>query len=198
MESVMSTDGLKYYKRLKIYKSSTGNVVFNPETLEARSYDWWVFVSKIKGKVVFNNYPYSTSTGGHQRAVKKLLQTLGIKIDVTVSVRQSLNDISHEALAPLYRNLAELQVANKRRGVKADTIKYRNERISEIEDSITVLRSLGAKFSQASKKRVKEEVLRDEAYRLERMRKESEEKREYTRLARKEAKDILNNSFINV
>lgn len=82
---------MRWYSRLKVYKAS--NVSFSPETLEARSYDWWVFVKRINGKVVFNWHSYSNSTRKHQYKVYDLLKQLGIKIDVTVDTRASLSGV---------------------------------------------------------------------------------------------------------
>lgn len=75
---------MKYFSRANIYKAS--NVTFNSETMDAFSYDWWRFVAKIDGKVVFNNYRYSVTTAGHQRKVERLLQNLGIKVDVFLQI----------------------------------------------------------------------------------------------------------------
>lgn len=80
---------MKYYKRLKIYKAP--NVTFNPETLEAFSYEWWKFVAKIEGKIVFNNYSYSQSTSKHQIKVRRLLDQLGIKIDISMPLPNSID-----------------------------------------------------------------------------------------------------------
>lgn len=73
---------MKYYKRLKLYKAS--NVTFDPATCRAYSYDWWRFVDRVDGKVVFNNHRYSNSTAKHQSKVHGLLRELGIKIDLYV------------------------------------------------------------------------------------------------------------------
>lgn len=62
---------MKYYSRLKMYKAS--NVTFDPIKEEARSYDWWIFVKRINGHLVFNNYWYSYSTLKHQRKVRKIV-----------------------------------------------------------------------------------------------------------------------------
>lgn len=95
---------MKYFKRAGIYKAS--NVSFDPKLIEARSYDWWVFVKVIKGKVVFNSFRYSNTTSRHQSKVRSLMRELGIKVDLEVSTRLSLN--SHEAgrdiLIGLYHN----------------------------------------------------------------------------------------------
>lgn len=87
---------LKYYKRAGVYKNSTGSNKFNPETLEAHSYDWWKYVAKIDGKVVFNNYSYSVTTSGHQSAMRSLLSELGIKIDLFIEAPQGLDKLCQE------------------------------------------------------------------------------------------------------
>jgi hypothetical protein len=80
---------MKYFTRLKIYKAS--NVTFNPETVSAISYDWWQFVRKIDGKIVFNSYRYSVTTAKHQRQVRQLLNELGLVIHLDVRTRKSLD-----------------------------------------------------------------------------------------------------------
>ena len=80
---------MKYYKRLKIWKGAS--VTFNPETCEAHSYKWWLFVAKVKNKVIFNNYRYSVSTSNHQNKVKRLLAQLGVKIDFYAEFPQGID-----------------------------------------------------------------------------------------------------------
>jgi hypothetical protein len=82
---------MKYMKRSKVYKAS--NVEFNPETKIALSYNWWQFVKPINGKLVFNNYSYSSTTRGHQYETKRLLETLGYKIDIMIESPRGLQDI---------------------------------------------------------------------------------------------------------
>jgi len=82
----------KYMKRSNIYKAS--NVSFNPSTMEAYSYDWWKFVTVIEGKTVFNNYKYSVTTARHQWNVRRLMETLGISIDLMVRTNMSLSKFS--------------------------------------------------------------------------------------------------------
>lgn len=83
-------NNLKYIKRDKIYTNSTRTCTFNPLTLEALSYRWWVFVKKIDGLTVFNNYRYSVTTARHQRKIRNLLKELKIKIDLKVTTKLSL------------------------------------------------------------------------------------------------------------
>lgn len=81
---------MKHMKRKNVYQCSNYNCVFDPKTNTATSYSWWVFVSQIEGKVVFNNYRYSNSTSKHQSKVRRLLDSLNIKIDVELPVPQGL------------------------------------------------------------------------------------------------------------
>jgi hypothetical protein len=71
---------MKYFKRSGLYKAS--NVTFSADKIEAFSYGWWRFVGVVEGKVIFNNYGYSNSTRRHQWKVRRLMQDLGIKIDI--------------------------------------------------------------------------------------------------------------------
>jgi hypothetical protein len=79
---------MKYYSRLKVYKAS--NVMFNPEQIHATSYDWWIFVKVINGYVVFNWHSYSNSTRKHQYKVSRVMESLGIQVDLTIDTRLSL------------------------------------------------------------------------------------------------------------
>lgn len=83
---------MKYMEQLGEYRAS--NVRFSPETEEATSYDWWTFVRRIDGSLVFNEYPYSPTTMRHQAKVRSLLQDLGLSVDITVSFRDSLSGFS--------------------------------------------------------------------------------------------------------
>lgn len=84
---------MKHYKKTNLYKAS--NVTFDPTKIEATSYNWWLFVKRIKGKTVFNSYRYSVSTSKHQAKVRSLMSQLGIKIDRYVQVVDGLQCISN-------------------------------------------------------------------------------------------------------
>lgn len=77
---------MKFMKRSKIYQASNYNVTFSPEKMEAFSYRWWKFVGVVEGKVIFNNYRYSNSTSKHQSKVRRVLEQLGIKIDLMLPI----------------------------------------------------------------------------------------------------------------
>jgi hypothetical protein len=128
---------MKYYSRLKLYKAS--NVYFNPETCQAYSYNWWRFVDRIKGKVVFNGYTYSSSTSKHQSKVRSVLASKGIKIDFYIEAPRGLQDLD-AALAYTYRQYfeAKAKLLNPKRLKKLDAEKkrdvlYYKERIKEIK-----------------------------------------------------------------
>lgn len=80
---------LKKLKTNNIYKAS--NVVFDADKIEAFSYDWWQFVTKVDDIIFFNEYKYSISTQGHQRKVLATLNHLGFgKAIHYVNTRDSL------------------------------------------------------------------------------------------------------------
>lgn len=188
--------GFKYRPRLKLWQDGKNNY-FNPETFEAVSYNWWTYVTKIKGKVVFNAYPYSPTTQNHQSEMRKLLKHLQIKIDVTVSMRESLGSFHSEALEGLYRALFTVEVEGKtarKPGVYVETQRQwyasRAEAVKALKDSIRTCRQLGAKFSRAEIKAVKKEVERQNESRLERARKQRTEAAELRKKLKPQVNDL--------
>ena len=81
---------MKLMKRSNIYQSSNYNCTFDPNKVEAFSYKWWKFVGVVEGKVIFNDYRYSKSTSKHQSKVRRLLQDLGIHIDISMPIPKGL------------------------------------------------------------------------------------------------------------
>jgi len=75
---------MKYYKKLKKYKASNVSLTVEPK-LEAYSYNWWLFVVRYKGLVIFNDTNYSNPTCKHQSKVRGVLYDLGIKIDIELN-----------------------------------------------------------------------------------------------------------------
>lgn len=62
---VTKVGGLTWKSKKGVYEAA--NVFFNRDTTEAYSYNWWLFVARINGKVVFNDYSYSPTTRKHQQ-----------------------------------------------------------------------------------------------------------------------------------
>lgn len=158
------TKSMKWRPKLKVYGG--GKNTFDPESFEARSYNWWVYVKKIKGKVVFNDHNYSMTTCGHQCDMRRLLKELGIKIDLVVDMRSSLSSFNSEALEPLYREMYQLEIEMNRRGSKADTNAKRVKRIEALKDSVKVARKLGAEFSKDDMARLKTNLVNAETSRV--------------------------------
>jgi hypothetical protein len=129
---------MKYYKRLKLYKAS--NVTFNPETMVAYSYGWWEFVKVIDGKVVFNNYYYSTSTCKHQSKVMGLLSELGIKIDMTIECPGGLQNLQSAVehytyeIKELERKIAAPRTHKKKNEERKRHIDQLHEILTEINN----------------------------------------------------------------
>jgi len=79
----------RYLSRTNELKSS--NFTMDLTTLEARSYNWWVFVRKVNGKVIFNHTTYSQTTCKHQN---KALTVLNYEYDLRLKfTRKSLSDL---------------------------------------------------------------------------------------------------------
>lgn len=141
---------LNWQVRNKIFKGYNNKCTFDPVTMQAYSYKHWRFVDVIKGKVVFNNYGYSNTTSGHQWAVKSLLNSLGIKIDLEIEMHSSLSCFKNEALPALYEKLADFEVIVNRKGSRDETKKRYNDAILEVKSKIAKARLLGAKCSKDS------------------------------------------------
>lgn len=135
---------MKYYSRLQVYKAS--NVQFNPQLIQATSYNWWTFVKIIKGQIVFNDYGYSNSTRKHQAKVKALMNDLGIKIDVFVKVPQGLQnqDWSKDALSLLSNETKTLFDLIHKKGTKKVKNAERMIRLAQIATEIEQIKRLAA------------------------------------------------------
>jgi hypothetical protein len=180
---------MKYYKRLKLYKSS--NLVFDPEKIEAYSYGHWKFVTKIKNKVIFNWFRYSASTHKHQCKVSHLLRELKIKIDLYVYDYSGLGKTGlslSSCLNYFYENLFLSEIKIKRSKNKYKLKSYKNN-IKIYKKSIKSLRKLGAKLSKEDIKKIKNKIIENENLRLKILR----EKRQLIKEKRDVLKPELNN-----
>lgn len=149
--------GMVYRKRAGIFKNSTGTVSFDPKAMEAYSYEWWLFVAKIKGKVVFNSYSYSPTTSGHQSAVRRLLESLGIKIDLEIQARQGLQDLE-SALSDYESELKDLQAKLASKRTKAEVNERRAVRVKEIVKAMKFIQGTQSKAILKSIATVSESV----------------------------------------
>jgi hypothetical protein len=117
---------MKFHNKSKTYKAS--NVSFDAVRVKAYSYDWWVFVDVIGGKVVFNSYNYSNSTCKHQYKVRRLMRELDIKIDLEIEVPRGLQDLS--SAVEYYTN--EIQ------NLKAQIEKPRSQKAKNLERQVQI------------------------------------------------------------
>src|SRR6266700_3622119 len=131
--------GLSYYPKLKVWKAS--NVAYCPETETATSYDWWVFVKRINGKLIFNNYSYSNTTNRHQHKVNIFLSQKEIKIDHFIHAPQVLKNLSRAISHYKYMiNKLQKEIDNP----KSREIKNQKRRliIKEFEKSLKIIKLL--------------------------------------------------------
>lgn len=84
---------MKYYKKAGIYKNSTGSCTYSPEREEAHSYNWWCFLKRINGVLVFNDYSYSVSTTAHQSRIRSMLSQEGKEIGLFINAPRGLDDL---------------------------------------------------------------------------------------------------------
>jgi hypothetical protein len=137
---------MRYIKTQKTYKASNVTLKIDREAgiIEAYSYNWWQFIAVINGKVVFNEYPYSVSTRGHQSKVKKILAREGVLVDHFVSTRESLSSTSLwrlNAIRLLEDKILDLLYLTRCKGTR----KVKNEeRKAEIEKLKAKIEEIGS------------------------------------------------------
>lgn len=126
------------------------NCRFYGDEVRATSYDWWNFVNKIDGKVIFNGYSYSNSTSGHQWKVRSLLENLGIKVDLYVIMEQSLteNNFKEYALYSCYNRYFDLLEKIYTKGSKKAKNEERREKLKLLKEKIATLKELGCTYSE--------------------------------------------------
>jgi len=189
-----TTNSIVWRKCRQQYENGPQSVTLDPKTKKAYSYQWWCFLTMIKGKLVFNNYYYSAQTTAHQSCVKDVLKELKIKIDIEVSTESCLEHLNGQAhssrhtvaLEPVYQRIFELELKIENARNDTDAADYQIEILDE-QITISELRSLGAKFSRTDQRYLKASVIKrrlnDIAHRKER-----NEKR---KIARNEAKKAI-------
>lgn len=130
---------MKLFKRSNLYKAS--NVTFNAETHEAVSYDWWTFVKRINGLLVFNNHNYSSSTSKHQSKMRALLRDLGLEIDLIVQAPCGLqrDEWTDQALESIESNINEVEAKLQAPRRKKALDQERLERLNELNKEKQVL-----------------------------------------------------------
>lgn len=131
---------MKFLKTKNQYKAS--NVLLDLNNEIATSYDWWIFLKRINGKLVFNKYRYSPSTAGHQRKILKQLDQLGIKVDMFIEAPKGLQDLN-SAISYYEYEISELvndlATTNRRETTKQNQVKLIQNYQTKIKDIKKIL-----------------------------------------------------------
>lgn len=136
----------RYLKRANTIKSS--NFSMNLDTLEARSYDWWVFCRRVNGLVIFNITRYSATTDKHQ---SKAYRALSYKTDLTLRhTLENLTDIEAALIDEVKgtkREISKLIAAIKRPRTRKATNERRREQIVTLLKHINKVRDVQSKIN---------------------------------------------------
>lgn len=115
------------------------NVTFDPKECLAVSYGWWIFVQRIRGKVVFNPFSYSNTTVRHQYKVRQLLTSLGVEIDYYISAPRGLQDLDsaisyyENEIASLREEIEKPRTHERKNAERRSQIKLATEKIQIIQ-----------------------------------------------------------------
>lgn len=188
--------GAKYFTTRQSVENYRGTCYFDPFRMVATSYGWWRFIQLKDGKLIFNNYSYSSETSKHQRQALDVLAILGIKVDhfvyfptglpgngeftgfsMLVGGEYSHKTVVQDAIEYAARRKASAmeRLANPRvrKGKKlhATEIKHWNAQLELIE------KLFGAKLSKKRFKEIQSKVEKHRLADLERKRIKSAERR---------------------
>jgi hypothetical protein len=130
---------MKHLKRQNFYQSS--NLTFFPENGAGYSFNWYRIVDRIKGNVILNTYRYSATTGRHIWKIRKLLNDLGIRIDLEIEAPKGLQDLN-AAIEFYIENNDRLQKEINQKGTKKAVNEKRQTKISENLDKINFIKNL--------------------------------------------------------
>lgn len=122
-----------------VYRAS--NVMFDPARMVATSFNWWYFVKRIGGKVVFNDYSYSGYTTRHQRKVQRVLSELGIKVDVVIQSHKGLQDLPG-ALRDYEARVTSLTALMQKPGTRKAKNAERAQEVVELQGKIKAVQEL--------------------------------------------------------
>jgi len=138
-----------------MWKNSTGSNWIDISSCLAYSYNWWRYLDKIKGKVVFNNYQYSTTTARHQGECRQMLYYHRINIDLEVSIHNGLQNFKRDAIPSIYWEILDLEYLINKKGTRKSTNIERAEKIIMLKERIKLCRKLGAVLSNSDKAKMR-------------------------------------------
>lgn len=179
-----TSNGFKFRQRLDLYQDGKNNE-FNLKSFKATSYNHWLYCTKIKGKVVFNDYNYSVTTNAHQRNLKDLFKELGIKIDLMVSMRDNLHHFDTQVLKNVYTEMFQIEIDGltaRKRNVYSiclqESFDTRESAIEALKVHVKACKKLGASISKAEIKSIKDRVVSNKDQALKSSREKSRVKAE--------------------
>lgn len=155
------SSSLKFFKRLRVYKNSTGTVEFNPLTREGRSYNW-TFLAPVNGVLVFNTYNWSPTTTNHQSAVRSVLsQGLG-RGEIIFADLGSVSPkyLSIDNVRALYKDAVELEVMGELMPKNTGTASWRERQRQEKLTAVTRLGEIAEhlQLTEEMKQEIRDQV----------------------------------------
>lgn len=130
---------MKYYSKSNMYKAGA-NLSLNAETLEGRSYDWYVISKQFGSMVVVNTYNYSSTTVKHYWKIRKQLQGLGHNV-ITLEAPQGLQKLD-DAKDHYDTLIKDLEALIAKKGTRKSTNAMRLELIDSYKDKLALIAKL--------------------------------------------------------
>lgn len=122
---------MRFIKTQNTWKAS--NFSMNMTTMDAYSYNWWLFVTKDSmGRIIVNMTNYSSSTCKHQNKALKLLDyKCDLMLRFTKKSLSDLNEAFHDEIRNANFEINELLKAIDKKGSRKST---NEKRLMEIEN----------------------------------------------------------------
>lgn len=133
---------LKYYKKLHIFRNSTGTNIFDVGRMLATSFNWWQYYKVIKGVKIFNNYRYSYSTSKHQRDFLELIEyDILVAPNLIIESPKGLQDL--QSAVDYYNfKIEKLKLDISKKGSKQSKNLKRFDEIKDYRHKIQSIQSL--------------------------------------------------------
>lgn len=132
---------MKYFSRLGLHKNSTGTNKIDIENVKAWSYDWWVYLTKVNGLVIFNNTTYSPSTNKHQSDCRRLLDyKYDIELRYTTKSLDNIKEAINDEVFNRLKVVKGLQLLINKKGTRKTTNVKRQLLINDHRDFISMLK----------------------------------------------------------
>ncbi len=129
---------MKYFKRLKLYKSS--NLTLDIENGIAYSYGWYEIAKRVDGQWYVNDYSYSQSTIKHAIKIKSQLQDLGLDFE-TIEAPRGLQKLD-QSKSFYIDKIENLNTLINKKGTRKDKNIERMNEISKLQFKINLVETL--------------------------------------------------------